>query len=99
MVEAMRFFAAVRLASDDGIEEIWTVDEAVDFLRRWPATRRGTIYDCALRGLDACRGGDFPVEDARRGFESFARITGILRAGGPVLPTAGRQAGLPAARG
>lgn len=97
-MEAMRFFVAVRLASEGGIEEICTVDEAVAFLRRWPATRRGTIYDCALRGLETCRGGDFSVEDARRGFESFARITGILRAGGPVLPAAGRQAGLPAAR-
>jgi hypothetical protein len=91
-VETLRFFSPVRLVVDDGVVEFETVDEAIAFLMRWPRSRRGPVYDCAMRGLDTCRQGRFAVEDARRSFESFARITGILAGGGPILSVTGRQA-------
>jgi len=91
-VETLRFFSPVRLVVDDSIVEFETVDEAIAFLTRWPRSRRGPLYDCAMRGLDTCRQGRFAVEDARRSFESFARITGILAGGGPILSVTGRQA-------
>jgi hypothetical protein len=66
----------VHVAGDD--TEIATLLEAAAFLRDWPAARRGPVYACAVRGCDAAFGGVMRVEDARKAFESFARITGIL---------------------
>jgi hypothetical protein len=66
----------VHVAGDD--LEISTLSEAAEFLRDWPSTRRGPVYACAVRGCDAAFAGLMRVEDARKAFESFARITGIL---------------------
>jgi hypothetical protein len=45
-----------------------------------------------VRACDAAQAGSVKVEDARRSFESFARITGILAKGRPTTVIADRLA-------
>ena len=72
------FRAPVRLHVDGKFIEIDTLAEAEQFLRSWPVSRCGPVHACALRGCEAARAGTMKLEDARKAFESFARITGIL---------------------
>ncbi len=72
------FRAPVRLRVDGKFVEIETLAEAEAFLHAWPASRCGPVYACALRGCEAARAGAMKLDDARKAFESFARITGIL---------------------
>ena len=72
------FRAPVRLHVDGKFVDIETLAEAEAFLRAWPASRCGPVYACALRGCEAARAGTMKLDDARKAFESFARITGIL---------------------
>ena len=63
--------------SEHFIQEITSLDEALDFLEEWPRNRRGPIYEIALR---ACRGAyshDVPLDVARSAFVGFARSAGI----------------------
>lgn len=72
--------------------EIEDLEQALQFLREWPANRRGPVYDAANNACSAARDGHLGVEEARKSLAGFARITGILRQQrwpGPVVPTAG----------
>ncbi|MBS3648901.1 DUF982 domain-containing protein [Pseudaminobacter sp. 19-2017] len=77
-MDTTAFRISVRLSLGGDVVEVDTLNEAAEFLRHWPAARRGPVYTCALKGCEAALGGTMKVEDARRAFESFARITGIL---------------------
>lgn len=89
MVER-RFAVPVLVVSGAGIEAIETLDEAVRFLERWPAPRRGPVHQCAMKACEAAIAGHLTVEEGRRSLASFARITGILAAG-RARPAAGRS--------
>ncbi|MDQ6436562.1 DUF982 domain-containing protein [Mesorhizobium sp. LHD-90] len=77
-MDAIRFRVPIRLHVGGKPIEIDTLQGAVDFLREWPGARRGPVYTCAMKGCDAALVGSMKVEHARKAFESFARITGIL---------------------
>jgi hypothetical protein len=79
-MDAIRFRVPLRLHVGGKPIEIDTLQGAVDFLRDWPGARRGPVYTCAMKGCEAALTGSMKVEDARKAFESFARITGILAA-------------------
>ena len=75
---ALQFIASVSVWTDEIMQDIETVREAAEFLRQWPPSRRGPVYDCAARACDAAIAGRLTAEEARKAFASFARITGIL---------------------
>jgi hypothetical protein len=77
-MDTTTFRIPVRLSVGGDVVEVDSLSEAAEFLRHWPAARRGPVYTCALKGCEAALSGTMKVEDARRAFESFARITGIL---------------------
>ena len=79
-MEKMPFFLPVRLATGNSqpVQEIEDVDQALKFLRNWPADRRGPVYLAALKGCTAAREGSLTAEEARKALSGFARITGIL---------------------
>lgn len=78
-MEKMRFFVPVRLVlADTTVQEIDDIEQALKFLRNWPADRRGPVYQAALNGCTAARQGHLTAEEARKSLSGFARITGIL---------------------
>ncbi|MEQ1944850.1 DUF982 domain-containing protein [Mesorhizobium sp. VNQ89] len=77
----MLFVEPVCLNSRDAAgNDIEDVEQALHFLRGWPADRRGPVYQAAYNACTAAREGYLTVEEARRSLSGFARITGILRA-------------------
>ncbi len=77
-MESMQFHVPVRLSVNGEAHDIGSVRQAAAFLGDWPASRRGPVFACALNGCHAAIGGAMRVDDARKAFESFARITGLL---------------------
>ena len=60
------------------VTEIYSVTQALDFLYRWPVGRKGPVYQTAVKSCAAVRNHHVTAEEARKSFQSFARITGIL---------------------
>ncbi|MFI0847458.1 DUF982 domain-containing protein [Mesorhizobium sp. IMUNJ 23232] len=79
-MDAILFRVPLRLNIDGTPVEIDSLQNAVTFLRDWPGARRGPVYACAMKSCEAALAGAVRAEDARKAFESFARITGILGA-------------------
>jgi len=75
------FLEPVSLVSGQNAEvgEIEDLEQALQFLRNWPTTRRGPVYHAAYNACSAARNGYLGVEEARKSLSGFARITGILR--------------------
>jgi hypothetical protein len=76
----LQFFSPVRISHghEQPVEEIDGVPEALVFLRKWPTGRRGPVYQCALNCCVAAMAGHMSVEEARKAFTGFARITRLL---------------------
>ncbi len=77
----MPFFEPVCVRSDRDSSDIEDIEQALQFLRDWPTTRRGPVYNAAYNACTAAREGYLTVEEARRSLSGFARIMGISRAG------------------
>jgi hypothetical protein len=77
-MDAILFRVPLRLNVDGTLVEIDSLQNAAGFLRDWPGARRGPVYACAAKSCEAALAGALKAEDARKAFESFARITGIL---------------------
>ena len=77
----MPFFSPVCVSSPDerSGNDIEDLEQALQFLRDWPADRRGPVYQAAYNACTAAREGYLTVEEARKSLSGFARITGILR--------------------
>ena len=61
--------------------ETWVIDsvnDAADFLQRWPVDRRGHVYRSALNACSAAITAQISTADALKAFTGFARVTGIL---------------------
>ena len=91
----MPFLKPVCVSCPDAPEglDIEDLEQALRFLRGWPADRRGPVYRAAYNACTAAREGYLTVEEARKSLSGFARITGILKqdAHRPV-PRTGRHA-------
>ena len=77
-MDANWFSSPLRLNLGGKSQEIDSVTQALELLEAWPSARRGPVHKCALA---VCRGavdGTMSGDDARRSFESFARITGLI---------------------
>jgi hypothetical protein len=76
----LHFAVPVRITGAFGhtIEEIYSVDQALDFLQEWPVGRQGPLYQAAF---DACFGASVDVvstEEACHAFSAFCRVSGII---------------------
>ena len=69
--------------------ETWVIDsvnDAADFLQRWPVDRRGHVYRSALNACSAAIAAQISESDAIKVFTGFARVAGILVAeAGPAM--------------
>lgn len=76
----MPFFVPVCVSSGTDLagHDIEDLEQALHFLRNWPADRRGPVYQSAYNACTAARDGFLTVEEARKSLSGFARITGIL---------------------
>src|SRR5687767_11535997 len=60
------------------IQEVMSLDDALDFLEEWPRNRRGPIYETALRACHRAYSRDVPLDVARNAFIGFAKSAGIF---------------------
>ncbi|GLS37971.1 hypothetical protein GCM10010869_35650 [Mesorhizobium tianshanense] len=79
-MDRLQFFTPVRIShgQKNPAEEIDSVAEAMEFLRKWPTGRRGPVYQCAVNCCSAALTGRMSAEEARKAFTGFARITRLL---------------------
>ncbi len=76
------------------VEEIGSLADAFEFLERWPDSRRGPIYQTALRACQRAHDGQLPLSVARDAFAGFARSVKILEPASTALPwMAGAKSG------
>jgi hypothetical protein len=88
------FSTPVGVVFDGEYVYVGDTSEAVRFLERWPAERRGPVHRCALNSCLLASHGAMKSGDARRSFESFARITGILLEGIDTVRAMPRRPGI-----
>lgn len=79
-MDRLQFEVPVRIAQGPGlpVEEIYSVEQALDFLQDWPPRRQGPVYQ---KAFNACFGATVDVvktEDACRAFMAFCRVTGLM---------------------
>ncbi|TIP69208.1 MAG: DUF982 domain-containing protein, partial [Mesorhizobium sp.] len=91
-MDRLQFFTPVRisLGQESPAEEVDSVADAMEFLRRWPTGRRGPVYQCAVNCCSAALAGRMSAEEARKAFTGFARITRLLE-DDMALPMAGQN--------
>lgn len=94
----MLFIEPVCVNGRQDFADIEDIEQALHFLREWPADRRGPVYQAAYNACTAARQGYLTVEEARRSLAGFARITGILKATTPSRAHAKSVAGQAAPR-
>jgi hypothetical protein len=68
------------------IQEIRSLDDAMDFLEEWPRNRQGPIYETALRACHRAYSRDVPLGVARSAFIGFAKAAGIYERVDSLLP-------------
>lgn len=89
-MDAAQFRLPVRIqaAPGESISEIYSAEQALDFLLAWPH-QQGRVYETALKACFAATVDVEAAERAQHAFRAFARLTGILsRDMMPVLPGA-----------
>ena len=79
-MDRLQFEVPVRIAPAPGlpVEEIYGVEQALDFLQDWPASRQGPVYQ---KAFNACFGATVDVvktEDACRAFMAFCRVSRLM---------------------
>jgi len=73
-------------AAEGLVQEIACLEDACDFLREWPKSRRGMIYETAKRACHGAIDGSVPLKAARDAFAGFARSAKILKDGATAMP-------------
>lgn len=61
--------------------EVVCLEDALEFLYEWPKSRRGPIYQTALRAYQRAFDSGYPLSAAREAFAGFARSANILGQG------------------
>lgn len=77
-MRAQAFGRAVFVRDGAHIREIQDIADALAFMCAWPPSRRGPIYESALRACQAAQAGQFHVDGASDAIRAFARSAGIL---------------------
>ena len=89
-MDAAQFRLPVRIQSAPGdpISEVYSAEQALDFLLAWPH-HQGRVYEAALKACFAATVDVEAAEKAQQAFRAFARLSGILsRDMMPALPGA-----------
>ena len=60
------------------IEEIYSVEQALDVLAEWPKGRQGKLYQAAFNACFGASVGVVSTEEACRAFAAFCRVSGIM---------------------
>ncbi|MDZ5699997.1 DUF982 domain-containing protein [Chelativorans sp. M5D2P16] len=78
-MDTAQFDLPVRILvrSGDPVMEIYSAEEACDFLMGWPV-QDGPIFERAMAACLAASANPGVGEEARRSFTTFARTAGIL---------------------
>lgn len=78
-MDAAQFRLPVRLHTPERecINEIYSAEEALDFLLAWPG-RHGPVYEKAVKACFAATVEVDSADTAQRAFASFARLSHIL---------------------
>jgi hypothetical protein len=79
-MDRLQFEVPVRIrpSPELPVEEIYSVEQALDFLQDWPKRRQGKVHEAAF---NACFGATVDVtstEEACRVFMVFCRVSGLL---------------------
>lgn len=79
-MHAHHFAVPVRLnpGPELPVEEIYSVEQALDVLAQWPADKQGRLYE---KAFNACFGASLevvPTEEACRALAAFCRVSGIM---------------------
>lgn len=79
-MDRLQFEVPVRITTAPGlpVEEIYSVEQALDFLQGWPVRRQGPVYQAAF---NACFGATVDLvdtEEACRAFMAFCRVSRLL---------------------
>jgi len=78
-MSARTFEEPVFVSTAEGlVDEIATLEDAFDFLDKWPKDRRGVIYETARRACSRAFDSDYPLSAAREAFRGFAKWARIL---------------------
>ncbi|OHV86786.1 DUF982 domain-containing protein [Mesorhizobium sp. ORS 3428] len=59
------------------IQEIACLEDALEFLYEWPKSRRGSVYETALRACKRAFDSNYPLSAARDAFCGFAKSARI----------------------
>ncbi|MBN9219311.1 MAG: DUF982 domain-containing protein [Mesorhizobium sp.] len=82
-----KFDNPVFVRAEEGlVEEIACLEDAFDFLDKWPRHRRGVIYETAKRACRRAFDRQLPLTVARDAFAGFARSAKILEEVSTTLP-------------
>jgi hypothetical protein len=81
-MDRLQFSVPVRVTLTPGmpIEEIYGVEQALDFLAEWPVGRQGKLYQAAFDACFAVTVDLVTTEDACRAFIAFCRVSKLLAA-------------------
>ncbi len=79
-MDRLQFAVPVRIRKtpEEPVEEIYGIEQALDFLQNWPVGRQGPLFQAAL---DACFGASVnvtPTDEAFRALTAFCRVSGLL---------------------
>ncbi|WP_144377423.1 DUF982 domain-containing protein [Mesorhizobium amorphae] len=76
----LQFAVPVRIvpSPDQPVEEIYGVEQAMDFLSDWPTGKQGKLYQTAFNACFGASVGIMTSEEACRAFAAFCRASGIM---------------------
>jgi hypothetical protein len=79
-MNSLQFAVPVRVTTvpDLPIEEIYSVEQALDVLADWPKEKQGKLYQTAFNACFGASVGVVPTEEACRAFAAFCRVSGIM---------------------
>lgn len=78
-MDSLQFAVPARITqgTESLVEEIYSVEDALDFLQQWPVGRQGPLYQAAFNACFAATVGLASTEEAARTFMAFCRVSGI----------------------
>ncbi|MFC5386349.1 DUF982 domain-containing protein [Aquamicrobium segne] len=68
----------IRIGPEVPIEEIYSVEQAFDFLQNWPVGREGPLFQAAMNACLSASVDLVSTEEAFRAFNLFCRVSGLL---------------------
>jgi hypothetical protein len=78
-MDNLQFQVPVRVTTPGlPIDEIYGVEQAMEFLGEWPRGRQGKLYQAAFNACFGASVGVVPTEEACRAFAAFCRASGVM---------------------